>query len=265
MPKICAFAGKGGVGKTTISGMLVRYLVEEAKDGPVLAVDADPNSNLNEILGTEVNITIGEARELIKKEVPAGMAKETWFEMKVHEAIIESKGFDLLVMGRPEGTGCYCAANSLAKKHIDFLKENYAYVVVDNEAGMEHMSRLVTQDVDHLFVVSDASARGLMTAQRILELVRELNLNIANTHVIINRFRDKEGLGLAQLAEEKGIDVAGVIRYDGDIVEGDVRGYTVFSLDGKSVALQDAYRLFEKTLWGKEQGVWQRRSLVEQR
>jgi len=252
MPKICAFAGKGGVGKTTISGMLVRYLVEVAKDGPVLAVDADPNSNLNEILGTEVSITIGEARESIRTEVPAGMAKETWIEMKVHEAVIEGKGFDLLVMGRPEGTGCYCAANTLAKKHIDFLKDNYAYVVVDNEAGMEHMSRLVTQDVDHLFVVSDASARGLMTVKRILELAGELNLNIAHTHVIINRLQDKEGLELAQLAEEKGVEVDGVIRYDRHIVEGDVRGYTVFSLNGKSLALQDAYRLFEKTLWGKE-------------
>jgi CO dehydrogenase maturation factor len=125
-------------------------------------------------------------------------------------------------------------------------------VVVDNEAGMEHMSRLVTTDVDHLYVISDASARGLLTAKRILELVSELNLNIARTHAVINRFQDKERFGLAQLADEKGIDVAGVIRYDDTIVEGDIRGYTVFSLDKKSVALQDAYSLFEKTLWGKE-------------
>jgi len=252
MPKVCAFAGKGGVGKTTISGMLVRYLVQEAKEAPILAVDADPNSNLNEILGTEVNVTIGDARELLKTDVPVGMDKESWMEMKIHQAIIESKGFDLLVMGRPEGTGCYCAANSLAKKYIDLLKDNYAYVVVDNEAGMEHMSRLVTTDVDHLYVISDASARGLLTAKRILELVGELNLNISHTHAIINRFQDDDRLGLAQLADEKGIHVAGAIRYDRTIVEGDVRGYTVFSLDGKSVALQDAYRVFEKTLWGKE-------------
>jgi CO dehydrogenase maturation factor len=155
-------------------------------------------------------------------------------------------------MGRPEGTGCYCAANSLAKKHIDLLKENYAYVVIDNEAGMEHMSRLVTTDVDHLFVVSDASARGLLTAKRILELITELNLNISNTHVLINRLQDKDGMELAHVAEAKGMAVAGVIRYDLTIVEGDVKGYTVFSLNGKSQALQDAYRIFEKTLWGKE-------------
>ncbi|MBP1730300.1 MAG: Cobyrinic acid ac-diamide synthase [Deltaproteobacteria bacterium] len=252
MPKICAFAGKGGVGKTTISAMLVRFLMEKTNNEPILAVDADPNSNLNEMLGAQVNVTIGEARESIKKEVPAGMAKDTWIEMKVHEAVIENKGYDLLVMGRPEGTGCYCAANSLAKKHIDLLKENYAYVVIDNEAGMEHMSRLVTTDVDHLFVVSDASARGLLTAKRILELITELNLNIAKTHVLINRLQDKDGLELAHVAEAKGMAVTGVIRYDSTIVEGDVKGYTVFSLNGKSMALQDAYSIFEKTLWGKE-------------
>jgi CO dehydrogenase maturation factor len=252
MPKICAFAGKGGVGKTTISAMLVRYLMEQTKDGSILAVDADPNSNLNEMLGARVDVTIGEARESIKKEVPAGMDKDTWIEMKVHQAVIENKGFDLLVMGRPEGTGCYCAANSLAKKHIDLLKDNYTYVVIDNEAGMEHMSRLVTTDVDHLFIVSDASARGLLTARRILELITELNLNIRNTHLLINRLQDKDETELAHVAEEKGMSVAGVIRYDTTIVEGDVKGYSVFSLNGKSQALQDAYRIFEKTLWGKE-------------
>ena len=168
-PKIMAVAGKGGVGKTTIGGMLVRYLLEELKEGPVLAVDADPNSNLNEVLGLQVASTIGQARELMKKEVPEGMTKDVWFEYKVHESIVEGKGFDLLVMGRPEGPGCYCAANSLAKQSIDALKGNYPFVVVDNEAGMEHMSRLVTQDVDHLFVISDPTPRGLLTAKRICD------------------------------------------------------------------------------------------------
>ncbi len=116
MPQVIAIAGKGGVGKTTISGMLVRYLIEVVKNGPVLAVDADPNSNLNEVLGVAVRTTIGEARELMKKDVPSGMTKDVWFEYKVHEAIIEAKGFDLLVMGRPEGQGCYCAANTLAAR-----------------------------------------------------------------------------------------------------------------------------------------------------
>lgn len=248
MPKIFALAGKGGVGKTTIGGMLIRYLVEEVKNGPVLAVDADPNSNLNEVLGATVESTIGEARELMKKDVPQGMTKDVWFEYKVNQAIVEGKGYDLLVMGRPEGPGCYCAANSLAKKSIDTLKDNYAYVVVDNEAGMEHMSRLVTQDVDHLFVISDGQPRGLATAKRIMELAAELKLNIANLHLVVNRFKEDDREILAQVVLDKGLEVRGTIRDDSEILKGDAAGKTVFDLDTDSAALSDAYRLFAKTV-----------------
>jgi CO dehydrogenase maturation factor len=248
MPKILAFAGKGGVGKTTIGGMLVRYLVEEAKGGPVFAVDADPNSNLNELLGLTVENTIGETRELMKTEVPAGMTKDVWFEYQVNKAIVEGRGFDLLVMGRPEGPGCYCAANSLAKKSIDTLKDNYAYVVVDNEAGMEHMSRLVTQDVDHLYVISDGQPRGLLTAKRILELVGELKLNITHTHLIINRLREEDRELMAEIVLEKGLDVTGTVRDDRDLMKADALGKTVFDLPPTSRALADAYRIFKKTM-----------------
>ena len=248
MPKILAFAGKGGVGKTTLGGMLIRYLVEEIKNGPVLAVDADPNSNLNEVLGLPVENTIGEARELMKKDVPAGMTKDVWFEYKVNEAIVEGTGFDLLVMGRPEGPGCYCAANSLAKKSIDTLKGNYSFVVVDNEAGMEHMSRLVTQDVDHLFVISDGQPRGLMTAKRILELIGELKLTIRNTHLLVNRLREEDRETMAGIVLEKGLDVAGTIRDSRELVQADAEGKTVFDLEKTSPALADAYRIFEKTV-----------------
>ena len=248
MPKIIAVAGKGGVGKTTLCGMLVRYLVEEAKDGAVLAVDADSNSNLNELLDVKVTGTIGDARELMKKDVPVGMTKDVWFELKVHEAIIEGKGFDLLVMGRPEGPGCYCAANSLAKESIDQLKKNYSYVVVDNEAGMEHISRLVTQDIDQLFVVSDATPRSVLTAKRIVELVKELNLNIGKVGIIINRLKDEKSAGLIDMAVEKGAELAGTIRIDAVLAEDDIEGKSIFSLDKASVALTDAYQIFSKSL-----------------
>jgi len=248
MPKILAFAGKGGVGKTTLGGMLIRYLVEEIKDGPVLAVDADPNSNLNEVLGLPVENTIGQARELMKKDVPAGMTKDVWFEYKVNEAIVEGRGYDLLVMGRPEGPGCYCAANSLAKKSIDTLKGNYSFVVVDNEAGMEHMSRLVTQDVDHLFVISDGRPRGLLTAKRILELIGELKLTIRNTHLLVNRMREEDRETMAQVVLEKGLDVAGTIRDSRELVQADAEGKTIFDLEKTSPALADAYRIFERTV-----------------
>jgi CO dehydrogenase maturation factor len=248
MPKIIAFAGKGGVGKTTMAGMLVRYLLQEMEAGPVLAVDGDPNSNLNEILGVQVKATIGEAREEMKKDVPQGMTKDVWFEYKVNQAVVEGQGFDLLVMGRPEGPGCYCAANSLAKKYIDVLRENYAYVVVDNEAGMEHMSRLVTRDIDRLFVVSDATPRGLMTARRIVDLIKELSLNIMAASVIINRVNDGTESGLRALAEAQGLPVEGMVRNDEGIWKGDMEGKTIFSMDKRSPAFLDAYGIFKGTL-----------------
>jgi len=248
MPKVIAIAGKGGVGKTTICGLLIRYLIEEVKDGPVLAVDADPNSNLNELLGVNVTATIGETRELMKKDVPQGMTKDVWFEYKVHEAIIESKGFDLLVMGRPEGPGCYCAANSLAKKSIDTLKENYAYVVVDNEAGMEHISRLVTQDIDRLYVISDATPRGVLTAKRILDLINDLGLNIKKVDIIINRLKENHEEKLMEIAAQNGGEAAGTIRYDDVLAKEDIEGKPIFFLDKESVALADAYSIFEKLL-----------------
>jgi len=248
MPEIFALAGKGGVGKTTLGGLLVRYLTEVVKRGPVLAVDADPNSNLNEVLGMDSYATIGDARETMKTDVPAGMTKETWMELKVHESLAEGRGFDLLVMGRPEGQGCYCAANTLVKKHIDILKESYSFVVVDNEAGMEHMSRLVTQDVDHLFVVSDATARGIMTAGRILELVGELKLRIGKSHVVINRVQAERTDDVERLVKEKGMEIGGIIHEDSTLFTLDAEGGSVFSLAGTSLALEDAYGIFKKNI-----------------
>jgi CO dehydrogenase maturation factor len=248
MPKIIALAGKGGVGKTTIGGILVRYLIEEIKGGPVLAVDADPNSNLNEVLGIEVHNTIGEARELMKKDVPQGMTKDVWFEYKVHEAVVEGKGFDLLAMGRPEGPGCYCAANSLAKQSIEALKKNYPFVVVDNEAGMEHMSRLVTHDVDHLFIVSDPSPRGMLTAKRIIDLINELRLHIKNWHIIVNKVRDNERDNIFELARAKSLEITGCIGEDSSLLRADAEGVSIFSLSRKSIVITDSYSIFNKSI-----------------
>lgn len=246
MPEIFAFAGKGGVGKTTLAGLLVRFLIEKTGGGPVLAVDADPNSTLNEVLGMASYSTIGDAREAMRTNVPVGMAKEQWMELKVHESLAEGKGFDLLVMGRPEGQGCYCAANTLVKKHIDILKENYPYVVVDNEAGMEHMSRLVTQDVDHLFVISDGTSRGILTAGRILDLIGELKLNIGRSYVVINRVQAGRIEEVARLAQERKIEPAAMIREDQMLLGLDVEGRSIFSLGEDSMALMDTRSLFKK-------------------
>ncbi len=248
MSKVLAISGKGGVGKTTFAALLIRYLIEEKKGSPVLALDLDPNSNLNELLGVQVIHTIGEARELLKKEVPPGMTKDVWFEYKIHQAIIEGKGFDLIVMGRPEGPGCYCAANSIARQSIETLKKNYKFIVIDNEAGMEHMSRLVTQNVDCLYILSDPTPRGLETAQRMIGLIYELNLNINKFHIIVNRIKDKSTGALSLMAQKKGIKVNGIIREDEDLIEADAKGEDIFRLKGDSKSLMDAYSVFENTL-----------------
>jgi CO dehydrogenase maturation factor len=178
-----AVAGKGGTGKTTISSLIIRALLDK-KSGSVLALDADPNSNLNELLGIKVSRTIGGIVEDFKKEgaslSSSTMYKDQMVEMNIHQSIIEGKGFDLVVMGRGEGPGCYCAANNLFKKYIDMLQDNYDYVVMDNEAGMEHLSRKTTHNIDYLLIISDPSPRSILTAARLRDLSRELSIPTRN-------------------------------------------------------------------------------------
>jgi CO dehydrogenase maturation factor len=242
-----AVSGKGGTGKTTLCGMLVKYLLDKGKN-PILAVDADSNSNLNEVLGVEVKSTIGEARELMKKDVPTGMTKEMWFEYKVNEALIEANGYDLLVMGRPEGPGCYCAANTLARKYIDILSGNYRYVVIDNEAGMEHLSRLTTQDVNLLIIISDPSSRGVITAGRIRDLVRELSLNIDRTVLVVNRSMGDLDPALARQARELDLELAGTIPADETVFQFDVEGKPTFGLPADSPAVRSAREIFDRLI-----------------
>ncbi|NOQ18548.1 MAG: AAA family ATPase, partial [Desulfobacterales bacterium] len=154
MPFSIALAGKGGTGKTTVAGLLIKYLIKTGKT-PVLAVDADSNANLNEVCGLEVTDTLGNAREEMKKGiVPSGMTKDIFMDMKLQQAVVEDDGFDLVVMGQPEGQGCYCAANTLLTGFLEKLTGNYPYIVMDNEAGMEHISRLTTSNVDVLLTIS---------------------------------------------------------------------------------------------------------------
>ena len=161
MPKYIAVAGKGGTGKTTFASLVIRYLIQNKK-GSVLAVDADPNSNLNEALGMEVSTTISEMLAQTKdpKSVPPGMSKEVFIEYKLQQSLVETKDLDLLVMGGPQGPGCYCYPNDLLRKYLERLSSGYDYVVVDAEAGLEHISRRTIPQIDWLFIISDASARG---------------------------------------------------------------------------------------------------------
>ncbi len=250
MAYVMAFAGKGGTGKTTLAGLTIRYIIDRKKM-PVLAVDADSNNCLNEALGVDVHSTIGELREeslqVIRSgaERPGGMSMEQLFDYQVQQSIIESEGFDLMVMGRPEGPGCYCAANNIIRKYTDRLSETYPYVVIDNEAGMEHLSRRTTHRVNILFIVSDPSIRGLKTADRINRLVDELQLEIDERIVIINRVSGDEGIKLKIFAAESGLQVAGIVPQDSEIVHFDLQGKPVFHLPGGSVALKAVYSILD--------------------
>jgi CO dehydrogenase maturation factor len=242
-----AVSGKGGTGKTTLAGMIIRHLLDRGK-GPILAVDADSNSNLNEVLGVEVRSTIGEAREMMKKDVPTGMTKDIWFEYKVQEALTEAKGFDLIAMGRPEGPGCYCAANTLARKCLDLLTGNYRYIVIDNEAGMEHFSRLTTRDVDLLFILSDSSRRSILTASRIRDLIHELDLRIVREVLVINRVQGELDQEILKELKRQNLELAGTIPVDEELYRYDLEGKPTIGLPLESKAVQAAGRIFDATI-----------------
>jgi CO dehydrogenase maturation factor len=244
-----AVAGKGGVGKTTVAGLLVRYLVEKGLT-PVLAVDADANSNLNEVLGLELPETLGEARENMKKGQSQGMTKNLFIEMKVNQCLLESQGFDLIAMGHPEGAGCYCAANHLLTDCMDKLAENYRYLVVDNEAGLEHLSRVTTQKADLFLVISDPSQRSLTAAQRARDLAKDMNILKGENHLILTMVRQEptpeQLAGIAQL----GLDLAGWIPDDPELAAFDQQGRPTSQLPADNPVVQAAFAIFERLLAG---------------
>ena len=191
MPHTIAVAGKGGVGKTTTCGMIINYLCKKNK-GPVLVVDADANANLNEVLGVEMETSLGQIREEIahaelKGTIPKGMSKADYAEFKFNSALIEEDDFDMIVMGRTQGQGCYCYVNGMLKTQVDKYARNYSYVVMDNEAGLEHVARGTLPHVDTMLLISDCSRRGIQAVARIAEMVGELNLNPGQMGLIVNR------------------------------------------------------------------------------
>lgn len=240
-------AGKGGTGKTTVAGLLVKYLVEKSKV-PVLAVDADSNANLNEVLGLEVEETLGDAREEMKKGVATGMTKDVFMEMKLEQAVVEASGFDLIVMGRPEGAGCYCAANTLLTNYLDRLIGNYAYIVMDNEAGMEHISRLTTNNINLLLIVSDATRRGIQAAARIQELTRELGLKIDRKALVVNQARGTQLETIQKAVDEFQLELSGIIPENEEIRGFDLLGKPTTQLGMDNEAVRAAYEIFDKIL-----------------
>lgn len=243
-----AVAGKGGTGKTTIAGLVIRYLLERGQK-PILALDGDANSNLQDVLGVQVEETVGAARENVMESIstlPAGMTKETYMELKLQQTLVEAEGFDLLVMGRPEGSGCYCYANSIFRKYIDMILNNYRFVVMDNEAGMEHLSRHTTQDVDLLLIISDPTVRGVQSAARINALVDELKLRIAKRFLVVDRAPAKLPPSLMEEIGRCGLELLGIIPEDKWISEYDMVGEPLISLPPTSAAVEAVNEIMEK-------------------
>ncbi|MBW1770830.1 MAG: AAA family ATPase [Deltaproteobacteria bacterium] len=242
-----AMAGKGGTGKTTIAGLLIRFFLERGMK-PILAVDADANANLNDVLGLKVEATLGEAREGIKDQVPTGMTRDIYMQYKVEEALVESEGYDLIVMGRPEGAGCYCHANTLLSQYMDRLCGNYRVVVMDNEAGMEHISRLVARSADILLIVSDPTQRGIMAAKRIHDLARELKLDIKKDYLIINRVVGELPAEVKEAADAAGLNIAGCVPEDELISRYDTEGRPTAELPGDAKSVKALSEIFDNIL-----------------
>ena len=253
MGHIIAVAGKGGVGKTTLTGLLIQYLCESGKK-PVLAVDADANANLNEVLGVGIERTLGELREEIERagvdsryQIPVGMTKQAYLEARLSDAITEEDDYDLMVMGRTQGQGCYCFVNGLVQTQIQKLQSNYPYVVVDNEAGMEHISRGLIPTMEIAILVSDCSRRGVQAAGRIAALMKELNFKPKTVGLIVNRAPEgKLDAGTMEEVEKQGLTLLGVVPQDQDVYQYDCDGKPIVRLPKDSPVRSALHDIVQK-------------------
>lgn len=242
-----AVAGKGGTGKTSFCALLIRYLIERGGT-PILAVDADANANLNEALGFPIeNETVSELIAATKdpSKIPGGMTQDVFINYKLNAALTEGKKVDLLVMGGPEGPGCFCFPNNILRKYLDGLTKGYKYVVMDNEAGLEHISRRTTRDIDIMFVVSDCSVRSVRSAGRIRRLIDQLETKVKNIYLILNKTTPEEGAILKDEIEKTGITLAGLISADPMITEYDAEGKALFDLPEDSPAVLSLFKILD--------------------
>lgn len=243
-----AISGKGGTGKTTIAALTIRILAEETGK-PILAIDADPNSNLNEALGVPVARSVGDLREaLLKEEMPTWRSKEDYLNYMIQSSITEAEAFDLLVMGRPEGPGCYCYVNNLLRKIIDSISKSYPITVMDCEAGLEHLSRRTTRDVDLMLITTDPTARGVMTARRIKDLVKELDIKVGKIYVVANRVPPTLVDKVKGEIAASGLELIGVVPEDPLILEYDFLGKPLINIPRASPAYRSIHEIVGKIL-----------------
>ena len=245
-----AVAGKGGTGKTTLCGFLLDHLCEKGL-GPILAVDADANSNLNEVMGVDVELTLGDLREQVARsdDVPGGMSKQDYMEMMFSRALIEEDDYDMLVMGREQGQGCYCFVNGLLQTQLSKYAGRYKYMVVDNEAGMEHISRGILPSVDVILLVSDCSRRGVQAVGRIARLVQDLNIKHSKMGIVVNRAPNgKLDPGTAEEIEKQGLTLWGVIPQDEMVYRFDCDGKPTSTLPPTAPSRQAFAAVIDKLL-----------------
>ncbi|MDD4907864.1 MAG: AAA family ATPase [Candidatus Omnitrophica bacterium] len=256
MSHVIALAGKGGTGKTTIAALILR-VIKERKLGSALIVDADPSSNLAEVLGVKVKDTIGDILNEVAgdpSKIPPGMPKERFIEYRVQTSVIESEGFDILTMGKPEGPGCYCYVNTVLRGIVSKLIDDYDYIIIDNEAGLEHLSRRTTRRADSFLIVSDATAVGLRAATRINALIRELKFEKDNIFLVVNRAAKTPG-GSADIKKmrDQGVKYLGTIPLDKGLITLSLKGEPVFKLKNNAVSIAALRKVGEK--------IWQRNAL----
>jgi CO dehydrogenase maturation factor len=261
MTTTIALAGKGGVGKTTVAAMVIKYL-SETQSGAILGIDADPSSNLNMVLGLDLDWTVGDIRENLLSQVKesllaggaamgalnGGMSKRDFLDYEIRRSISEGDRFDLIAMGQPEGPGCYCAVNHNLREVVDAIGKNYRFVVIDNEAGMEHLSRRTTRDVQHLLVVTDPTHRGLAAAERIAGFRHEMDIRIENIHLILNRLRGEIPAPLQARIDKSGIPLLAVIPADDDLTEYEYSGKPLVNLGKQSPVYKTIAQMLEKVL-----------------
>ena len=261
MSTTIALAGKGGVGKTTIAAMVIKYLAR-AEDGATLAIDADPSSNLNMVLGLDLDWTVGDIREDMLAQVKnslttggaamgslaGGVSKREYLDYHIRNSLAEGSAFDLIAMGRSEGPGCYCAVNHNLREVVDAISKNYRYVVIDNEAGMEHLSRRTTRDVQHMLIVSDPTQRGLVAAERIASFRNELDIEIEHAYLILNRLSGPIPPDLKVFIEKLDIPLLGVVPTDEELTTFEFSGRPLVEMGEDSPVYQNVAEMMGQIL-----------------